>query len=149
MYYPQTTFLDLEEKTGPQPVYINKGTGKQHNLQAREGLHGNSVAKRNNIRYNAKKDAWLRSPADNALNKKALRVEEPNWKECGGMQIKSEAHYKEVPGLTQARIDELTEHMKPMKHRDRNGFYRSPEEIRHIRQIQVCVPPLWPSLLWA
>ena len=49
--------------------------------------------------------------------------------ECGGIKITEEAHHKEVAGLSQERIDSLTKHMKPMKHKDAGGMYRSPAEV--------------------
>lgn len=132
----QSTSVHVEPAGGSSKEKPQPPEPATNGAVKKAGDTSRDVVKRHNIKYNPRKDLKLRTPADVALNKDVLYVEDPSWQECGGIKITEEAHHKEVAGLSQERIDSLTKHMKPMKHKDAGGMYRSPAEIAAIRRIQ-------------
>jgi hypothetical protein len=84
------------------------------------------------VKYNPRKDKWLRCAADDTLQRHVAlwekdqfnAVAEPTLEECGGFPITEEegAGRKCVVGLSEQRVQELVAHMKPMSSKNKGGW---------------------------
>lgn len=122
--------------TDPHSEEVTKGA-----LRGGVAGGGKGVAY-NKIKYNARKDKFLRCAADDTLHRHAetLAVDEPTIFECCGTIPQGAPQGTEgrkcVPGLSKPRVDELVAHMKPLSMRNKGVGVRMPGEIETIRIVQ-------------